>query len=124
MITYPTTLPKPLQDNFSLNYKPNVIKADDGTGYREQRLLTHNNYCTLNCTIRLTSQTEYIAWLEFIDDLNGGNDWFLLSFFGKDYYCRIQEGKWSESLIYRAESDNIGKDIKLVLDCKYKGVTE
>lgn len=115
MISYPQTLPKPLQAEFSLKYQPNLLKDGETSGYVDQRLLTFGNHGSLSTAIMINTIAEYETWLEFIDNLNDGTDWFSITMLGTNYKARIQSGKWNESLNCRTETKIIRK-ITFTLD--------
>lgn len=115
MISYPQTLPKPLQAEFSLKYQPNLLKDGETTGYVDQRLLTFGNHGSLSTAIIINTIAEYETWLEFIDNLNDGTDWFSIILFNTTYKARIQSGKWNETLNCRTAIQIIRK-ISFTLD--------
>ena len=43
MISYPGTMPKPLQSDFIMKFQPNILRDSEENGYQEQRLLSYNN---------------------------------------------------------------------------------
>lgn len=115
MITYPATLPKPLQSDFSFKYQPNILRESEGDGYQEQRLLSYNAPQSLSVAIMLNTIEEYQTWLAFMDSLNDGCNWFGIEMLGTTYKARLQSGKWSETLNCRTE-DAVIRKISFTLD--------
>lgn len=115
LVSYPLGLPKPLQKNYRISVKPAMTTDEPTNGKTENRLISYNAPFSLSCSIMLTTVLQYQTWLGFLNDLNGGNDWFSISMLGTDYRARIQSGKWSEKLVCNTSSGVI-REINLTLD--------
>ena len=115
MITYPATLPKPLQSDFSMKYQPNILRDSESNGYQEQRLLSYNTPQSLSVAIMLNTVEEYQTWLDFIEQLSDGCDWFSIEMLDTTYKARLQSGKWSETLTCRT-ADAVIRKISFTLD--------
>ena len=115
LVSYPLGLPKPLQKNYRISVKPAMTTDEPTNGKTENRLISYNAPFSLSCSIMLTTVLQYQTWLGFLNDLNGGNDWFSISMLGTDYRARIQSGKWSEKLVCNTAAGAI-REINLTLD--------
>ena len=115
LVSYPLGLPKPLQKNYRISVKPAMTTDEPTNGKTDNRLISYNAPFSLTTSIMLTTVLQYQTWLSFMNDLNGGNDWFSISMLGTDYRARIQSGKWSEKLTCRT-SNKLIREISFTLD--------
>ena len=117
LVSYPLSLPAPLQKGYSGKFTPAVLLEDGEKGWQSQRLLSYGAPETLTISIMLTTQAEYRTWLHFIESLDNGNDWFSITLLDRNYRCRIQNGKWTETLNCRTETKVI-RELKMTLDAE------
>lgn len=128
MIFYPTTLPMPLQDSYSLSVKPNILRTTMSDGYTRQRLVNQGAPYSLSCTVQLSGGQwrEMLAWYK--TELVSGTNWFVMPLLNNDYdenekeikeityqYARIQNGALNVGLIQRTEKGTVYK-VSMTLD--------
>ena len=117
---YPNTLPKFLQNSYSLKRSPSVIRTTMTNGTVRQRLLSVDAPHTLSVNLQFNNITDYQTWLNFYENsINHGCDWFIAPILNDRLETtdpiiarkvRIQNGQITESLNFR---NNIGACYKI-----------
>ena len=108
---YPNTLPKFLQNSYSLKRSPSVIRTTMTNGTVRQRLLSVDAPHTLSVNLQFNNITDYQTWLNFYENsINHGCDWFIAPILNDRLETtdpiiarkvRIQNGQITESLNFR-----------------------
>lgn len=121
--SYPSNLPLPLQDGFSLEYKPSVIRTSFSDGSARQRLMPFNNSdFNVSCNVTMTGAQWVIFW-NFYKLINYGTDWFTMQLPAEtsnqlvNRTVRIQKGAVRQSLLYRNSTDFVYK-VSFTLDVR------
>lgn len=107
MATFPTTLPLPLQADYSESRTPNMLRTTFMSGEIKQRLLS--KFAPLSANVSwLFTDKQYGIFLKFYNsDLNQGTEWFrlkmLYNYNGttqlRERQVRIKSGEVKASLI-------------------------
>ena len=68
ILSYPGTLPQPLQESYSADYKPSLIRTTFTDGSARQRTMPYNaSDFSVSCTLMLTGA----QWVDFVRIKNG-----------------------------------------------------
>ena len=105
---YPTDLPRPLQQGYSVKHAPNMLRTAMADGYTRQRLVNQGAPDTANITILLNAEEykKFVKWYKA--DIRSGADWFIMPMLAVDSeieqdiqyrYVRIQNGLINASLV-------------------------
>ena len=105
---YPTDLPRPLQQGYTVKHAPNMLRTQMADGYTRQRLINQGAPDTVNVTI-LLKDAEYKRFIQWYKaDIKSGADWFIMPLLAVDSeiegdlqyrYVRIQNGIINASLV-------------------------
>lgn len=108
---YPNTLPKFLQDGYTLKRSPNVLRTTMTNGTVRQRLLSKDAPHTLSVTLQFNNLADYQTFVAFYQNhINFGVDWFIAPILNDRLETtdpiiarkvRIQNGQITESLNFR-----------------------
>ena len=117
---YPNSLPKFLQDGYTLKRSPNVLRTTMTNGTVRQRLLSKDAPHTLSVTLQFNNLADYQTFVAFYQNhINFGVDWFIAPILNDRLETtdpiiarkvRIQNGQITESLNFR---NNIGACYKI-----------
>lgn len=119
---YPKNLKLPLQSGYSIKYKPSVLRTTMTDGTVRQRLLNVGANATLNCSLLLLKQNEYIEFIDFYKSINYGTEWFVMPVINEknteghiNYrLVRMQNGSFNTTLqFFNGETC---RKVELVLD--------
>ena len=105
---YPTDLPRPLQQGYTVKHAPNMLRTTMADGYTRQRLVNQGAPDTANITLLLKAEEykKFIKWYK--SDIKSGADWFIMPMLAVDSevetdlqyrYVRIQNGQINASLV-------------------------
>ena len=79
ILSYPGTLPQPLQESYSADYKPSLIRTTFTDGSARQRTMPYNaSDFSVSCTLMLTG-AQWVDFWTFYKNLNYGADWFTMN---------------------------------------------
>ncbi|MEE3451702.1 MAG: hypothetical protein VZR27_13600, partial [Acutalibacteraceae bacterium] len=79
ILSYPVTLPQPLQESYSADYKPSLIRTTFTDGSARQRTMPYNaSDFSVSCTLMLTG-AQWVDFWNFYKSLNYGSDWFTMN---------------------------------------------
>lgn len=105
---YPTDLPRPLQQGYTVKHAPNMLRTAMADGYTRQRLINQGAPDTVNVTI-LLKDAEYKRFIQWYKaDIKSGADWFIMPLLAVDSeiegdlqyrYVRIQNGAINAALV-------------------------
>lgn len=105
---YPTDLPRPLQQGYTVKHAPNMLRTTMADGYTRQRLINQGAPDTVNVTI-LLKDAEYKRFIQWYKaDIKSGADWFIMPLLAVDSeiegdlqyrYVRIQNGAINAALV-------------------------
>ena len=108
---YPNSLPKFLQDGYTLKRSPNVLRTTMTNGTVRQRLLSKDAPHTLSVTLQFNNLADYQTFVAFYQNrINFGVDWFIAPILNDRLETtdpiiarkvRIQNGQITESLNFR-----------------------
>ena len=105
---YPSDLPRPLQQGYSVKHAPNMLRTAMADGYTRQRLVNQGAPDTANITLLLKAEEykKFIKWYK--SDIRSGADWFIMPMLAVDSeiegdlqyrYVRIQNGQINAALV-------------------------
>ena len=79
ILNYPGTLPQPLQESYSADYKPSMIRTTFTDGSARQRTMPYNaSDFSVSCVLMLTG-AQWVDFWNFYKNLNYGADWFTMN---------------------------------------------
>ena len=79
ILSYPNTLPQPLQESYSADYKPALIRTTFTDGSARQRTMPYNaSDFSVSCVLMLTG-AQWVDFWNFYKSLNYGADWFTMN---------------------------------------------
>ena len=79
ILNYPGTLPQPLQESYSADYKPSMIRTTFTDGSARQRTMPYNaSDFSVSCVLMLTG-AQWVDFWNFYKSLNYGSDWFTMN---------------------------------------------
>lgn len=120
-LSYPDTLPIPLQEGYDAQYSPAILRTVFADGSARQRVLPFNNAdFSVNATLLLTGAQFTVFW-QFYQNINYGADWFYLNMPDDTNnqlvpkLVRIQKGEFKKSLQFRNDNDFVYK-VSFTLD--------
>ena len=105
---YPSDLPRPLQQGYTVKHAPNMLRTAMADGYTRQRLVNQGAPDTANITLLLKAEEykKFIKWYKA--DIRSGADWFIMPMLAVDSeiegdlqyrYVRIQNGQINAALV-------------------------
>lgn len=110
MLIYPESLPLPLQADYAVSVAPNIKRSTMSDGWIRQRKVTSNTPDSVTVSFYF-NEVQMGVFLDFIEALNEGADWFLLKLPTnviddnedhvialRERVVRFQSGKYSEKL--------------------------
>ena len=79
ILSYPVALPQPLQESYSADYKPSLIRTTFTDGSARQRTMPYNaSDFSVSCVLMLTG-SQWVDFWTFYKNLNYGADWFTMN---------------------------------------------
>ena len=94
ILSYPNTLPQPLQESYSADYKPSLIRTTFTDGSARQRTMIRTTFTdgsarqrtmpynasdfSVSCVLMLTG-AQWVDFWNFYKSLNYGSDWFTMN---------------------------------------------
>lgn len=102
---YPSNLPKPLQNGYTVRHKPNMIRTAMADGYTRQRLVNQGAPDEVQISLSLTADLyrEFLQWYKA--DIQSGASWYVMPLLSVDEdseiqyrYVRIQSGTLNAKL--------------------------
>ena len=79
ILNYPNTLPQPLQESYSADYKPSLIRTTFTDGSARQRTMPYNaSDFSVSCVLMLTG-AQWVDFWNFYKSLGYGADWFTMN---------------------------------------------
>ena len=110
ILNYPNTLPQPLQESYSADYKPSLIRTTFTDGSARQRTMPYNaSDFSVSCTLMLTG-AQWVDFWNFYKSLNYGSDWFTMN-------LPLKNGEIHKDLQFRNSSNFVYK-VSFVLDVR------
>ena len=105
---YPSDLPRPLQQGYTVKHAPNMLRTAMADGYTRQRLVNQGAPDTANITLLLKAEEykKFIKWYKA--DIRSGADWFIMPMLAVDSeiegdlqyrYVRIHNGQINAALV-------------------------
>lgn len=122
MASWPSTLPKPLYDGYSISPMDTVIRTDMEAGNKRsrRRSLAQIDYVTANVSLTNEEYSIFRDWFYSTSGADGGNAWFQISLLtGRDTtYIETVESKFSAS--YSVSNVSYGRlNVTLSLEVRY-----
>ena len=118
-----TALPQPLQESYSADYKPSLIRTTFTDGSARQRTMPYNaSDFSVSCTLMLTG-AQWVDFWNFYKNLNYGADWFTMNLpldnsdTVNTRTVRIKNGEIHKDLQFRNSSNFVYK-VSFVLDVR------
>ena len=114
ILSYPGTLPQPLQESYSADYKPSLIRTTFTDGSARQRTMPYNaSDFSVSCVLMLTG-AQWVDFWNFYKNLNYGADW---SDSVNTRTVRIKNGAIKKDLQFRNTSNFVYK-VSFTLDVR------
>ena len=122
ILSYPNTLPQPLQESYSADYKPSLIRTTFTDGSARQRTMPYNaSDFSVSCVLMLTG-AQWVDFWNFYKSLNYGADWFTMNLpldssdTVNTRTVRIKNGEIKKDLQFRNSSNFYGRFVLCVTD--------
>ena len=121
-VSYPQSLPLPLQTGYKESYSPAVLRTNFADGSARQRVMVHNaKDKEASITLQLDEAQLAVFELFYISDLLYGCNWFTMQLpdgnSNTARTVRIKDGKYDKSLLFRNGTHSVWK-ITMTLDVK------
>ena len=123
ILSYPGTLPQPLQESYSADYKPSMIRTTFTDGSARQRTMPYNaSDFSVSCVLMLTG-AQWVDFWNFYKNLNYGSDWFTMNLpldnsdSVNTRTVRIKNGEIHKDLQFRNSSNFVYK-VSFTLDVR------
>lgn len=121
-VSYPQSLPVPLQSGYKESYSPAVLRTSFADGSARQRVMVHNaKDKEASITLQLDEAQLAVFEVFYISDLTYGCAWFDMPLpdgnTNVTKTVRIKDGKYDKSLLFRNGSHTMWK-VTMTLDVK------
>ena len=123
ILSYPNTLPQPLQESYSADYKPAMIRTTFTDGSARQRTMPYNaSDFSVSCVLMLTG-AQWVDFWNFYKSLGYGADWFTMNLpldnsdSVNTRTVRIKNGQIKKDLQFRNTSNFVYK-VSFTLDVR------